>query len=83
MLLPGNDGNIVLAIRNGSGSTETVTVTPTAEAAGQALAPTVVSVPAGETWYAGPWPPVIFNDDQDNVAVAASSTDLSVSALGL
>lgn len=68
-----NDGNVVLVITNPSGAPRTVTVEATATFAGVDVADAEIVVPAMSTIYRGPWPPVLYNDEQGRVVVGDDS----------
>lgn len=74
MEIPSNDGNVILVARNPSGSDASISFIPAATVLGVALATVTRTVPAGETRLLGPWPPVIYNDETDAVAVSAATS---------
>ena len=70
-----NDGNIVLLVRNGSGSSVTVTITPgQAPYAGGAYSPLAVAVPAGDNYLIGPFRVDVYNDNSNYVQITYSAT---------
>jgi hypothetical protein len=85
-----NDGHTFIAVKNGGGSTVTVTVTPgnptrAVPGVGVVTKPTVtVSVAASGEALIGPFPPIYFNDANGNVNWTYSSvTSVTVAAVRL
>lgn len=73
MTLPANDGLVIVEIYNPTAGSLTATFATTATLGGMTLSDQAVTVPAGKTYMAGPWPPAVFNDDRGNVSVAADA----------
>lgn len=80
-----NDGQVVLHVKNGGGSSINVTVDSTAPTGvGLAQADAVVAVPNAGERMIGPFPPGAFNDANGAVAVAYSAvTSVTVAAIRL
>ena len=68
-----NTGSELLVIENGSGAQMTLTVTTTKQIDGEAVADKTVDIPAGERHLIGPFPPAIYNDNDNKVSLAYSS----------
>jgi len=65
-----NDGNLTIELSNPTGGSLNATFIPQSTGpAGLTFANKVIAVPAGETIICGPWPPVVYNDDQDRIVV--------------
>lgn len=79
-----NDGKVFLVVRNGGAAAITVTVDATSSVKGVPFQDVQFSVAAGETRFAGPWPPEIFNDSNGRVNITYSSvTSVTVGAFSL
>lgn len=62
--LTGNDGRVILEVVATTTTDQTVTIERAAAALpGADLEPEVVTIPAGETWELGPFPPEQFNQN--------------------
>lgn len=68
-----NDGRTFLYVKNGSGSTITVTITTPQTVKGIAISDPSVSITAGSEKCIGPFDPSIFNAADGNVDVAYSA----------
>lgn len=81
--VPGNDGKVMLHVKNGSGGALTVTVAsqrPTV--AGYTPANNAVSVPAAGERMIGPFDPAAFNDSTGSLVVTYSAvTSLTIAAV--
>jgi hypothetical protein len=77
-----NDGNVIVKITNPSGAPATATVISTATVSGEALADKDIAVAAGITKWAGPWPPVLYNDSDGLVTITVAGT-LDISFYGI
>ena len=62
-----NDGATHIFIKNGGGSQRTVTLDIRQEVDGQAVTDRTVDIAAGTEKFIGPFPKVIYDDDQENV----------------
>ena len=69
-----NDGNVIVHVKNGDGSANTVTITTPQTVNGLAVADAGGSVPAGEDRFFGPFPRATYNDGSGNVTVSHSNT---------
>lgn len=69
-----NTGRELLVVTNGDASSKTVTIDYKLTADGQTVTDRVVTVPAGETWVIGPFPPSMYNDAGGLVTVTYSAT---------
>ncbi len=79
-----NDGQTVLYVSNGGGSSINVTVTPAATPDGLSFQAVVVPVGAGATKVLGPFPPLYFNNASGQVAVTYSAvTSVVVAGIGV
>lgn len=79
-----NTGTEVLAVRNASLASVTVTLAYAATFDGAAPANKTVSVGAGKTTLIGPFPQTLHNDANQRVSVTySSSTDVTVAAFRL
>lgn len=57
-----NDGNVLIYVKNGGGSSINVTVTAPGTPGGLTITNPVVAVPAGGEKILGPFPPQYFNN---------------------
>jgi len=71
-----NDGNAFLAVANTDDAPHNVTAVTTASIAGMALADTVIQIAGGATGYIGPWPPALYNADDNSVSFTDDSDGL-------
>lgn len=80
-----NDGSTVLHVKNGGGSSITVTITSTAPATvGLAQSNVTVSVPNAGERFIGPFPAGAFSDANGSAAVGYSAvTTVTVAAIRL
>lgn len=67
-----NDGRTMLHIKNGGGGSITLTVVTQATVDGKAVADDAISVPNGAERMVGPFPPAIYNDVNQQVALTYS-----------
>lgn len=69
-----NDGNIYLDLSNHNGSTVNVTVhyNDSMTVDGQPIENVVISVPDGVSYWAGPYPPNAFNDENNRLQITYS-----------
>ena len=71
----GNDGKMLLIVKNAGGSDDTVTVTPQATVNGASItAPTIVVPQTSGFGVIGPFDPSVFNDSNNKVQVGYSYT---------
>lgn len=73
LLLQENDGNVILEVNNPTGGSLVVSFVPQATVGGATFATTSLTVAAGATGWAGPWPPAVFNNSDGAVVVQAAS----------
>ncbi len=71
---------MIVCIQNPTGDDLDATFVSTATYSGISLTDVVITVPAGETHWAGPWPPALFNELDGSVSVSAE-TGLLLSGL--
>lgn len=77
-----NSGAEFLHIRNGGGSSVTLTIATQLNVHGLAVADHTVTVPAGEERLVGPFPVGTFNDDEGMVQLGYSGvTSVTVAVL--
>lgn len=78
-----NDGNTILAIKNGSASS--ITATPNAQSKYQGITLTnpAFTIAAGATKYLPKLDPAIFNDSNGNVQVDIATAAVTVEAQAL
>lgn len=67
-----NDGRTYLHIKNGGGSSITLTVTTQLTVDGKALADDSITVTNGQERIVGPFPPGIYNDASNQVSLGYS-----------
>lgn len=65
-----NTGTEFIHIKNGDGSSHTVTIVTSATVDGLAVEDRAVAVPAGEERMIGPFPTSSYNDSSGNVALS-------------
>lgn len=79
-----NTGREFLMVANADASATTVTAAATGSAHGQDLEDEAISVPAGQTFVIGPFPPLAFNDSNQKVQLTYSKvTSLTVGVFKL
>lgn len=71
---PNTSGNIIIHVKNGDASANTVSITTPKTVDGLAVADAGGSVPAGEERFFGPFKRGLFNDGSGNVTVTHSNT---------
>ncbi|HRF46994.1 MAG TPA: hypothetical protein PLC98_05145 [Anaerolineales bacterium] len=77
-----NDGRTMLHIKNGGGSSITLTVVTQATVLGNAVADDAIAVPNGGERMVGPFPPSIYNDVNQLVQLTYSGvTTVTVAAI--
>lgn len=69
-----NSGSEVLHVKNGSGSSVTVTIITQATVDGMAVTDRTVAVPAGADRMIGPFPAGTYNDGDGRVQITYSAT---------
>lgn len=86
MQINGNDGRIILEVKNNNAGTQTVGVSfsPSKTVDGVTPADKTVSFTAGQTKVLGPFPPALYNQPGNMVFVNPSvNTDLAIRAYQL
>lgn len=79
-----NDGDVLIYLRNASGSSITVTAVTQIAPTGLAVNDTTITVPSLGVVVAGPFPPEIYNDASGLVQLTYSSvTSFSLAAIQL
>ena len=69
-VLPWNDGRVLLEVTNITPAAVIVTVRTSVTVIGRLnLDDVEITVPAGQTWYAGPFAPRVYNEPDDSVLV--------------
>lgn len=74
--IAGNDGRILLEVKNDDASSQTVTIPTPGTIDGLAIADLVVSLTAGQTKLIGPLSPSTFNQSDGLLHVDPSDADL-------
>lgn len=69
-----NTGRELVAITNGDASSKDITFDIQRTLDGEAVTDKVVTVPAGQTFLAGPFPTSIYNDADGEVQITYSAT---------
>lgn len=73
LVIPNNDGLVMLEVTNPTGGNLNVTITPSATIGGMSLSPTVVVCPANLVTWVRCLPPAIYNQPNGTVLVSAPS----------
>lgn len=80
MVIPANDGLLILELYNPTGGDLTFSFAPSASPFGMTLSPEQVTIAAGETRIFGPFPPAVYS--QDDGTVQCGTTDVGLKVRG-